>query len=171
MKMGAMIYPATTAGPNCTLGGEIKNSVLFGNSNKGHDGYLGDSVIGEWCNLGAGTSNSNLKNNAGIVNYQISESGENISSGVNKGGLIMGDYSRAAINTSFNTGTTVGVCANIINDVRSKKFIPSFSWGNEIYKLDKVFSDIAAWKKMKNQDISDSEKNILTQLYKQQINK
>ncbi len=113
VKMGSKIYGATTIGPYCTVGGEIKNSVFLGYSNKAHDGYLGDAVIGEWCNLGAGTSNSNLKNNASDVKVWHNPSKDYIRAGI-KCGLLMGDYSRAAINTSFNTGTVTGICANIL---------------------------------------------------------
>ncbi len=113
LKMGTKIYGATTLGPYSVGGGEIKNSVFFGFSNKGHDGYLGDSVIGEWCNLGAGTTNSNLKNNAGEVSVWNQSTGRKLAVG-QKCGLLMGDYSRSSINTSFNTGTVTGVCCNIL---------------------------------------------------------
>ncbi|MCY7290684.1 MAG: glucose-1-phosphate thymidylyltransferase, partial [Ferruginibacter sp.] len=127
-KMGSKIYGATSIGANCVVGGEIKNSVLFGNSNKAHDGYLGDSVLGEWCNLGAGTSNSNVKNTAGNVGYILEKNAEPIYAG-NKAGLLMGDYSRAAINTSFNTGSIVGVCCNIFGEIMPAKFTENFTWG------------------------------------------
>ncbi len=168
VKMGTKIYGATTIGPFCTVGGEIKNSVLFGYSNKAHDGYLGDSVLGEWCNLGAGTTNSNVKNNAGEVKYCVDADKKEISAG-KKGGLLMGDYSKAAINTSFNTGTMVGVCCNIIAPGLTPKFIPNFSWGADgitSYKLDKALVDIDNWKKLKGLTISDREKQILTDIYK-----
>jgi UDP-N-acetylglucosamine diphosphorylase/glucosamine-1-phosphate N-acetyltransferase len=166
VKMGTKIYGGTTIGPYCTVGGEIKNSVLFSYSNKAHDGYLGDSVIGSWCNLGAGTSNSNLKNTAGIVKYyneknQWREVGK-------KAGLIMGDYSRCAINTSFNTGTMVGVCCNIFGSIMPDKFIPDFTWGNERYDIDKALIDVSNWKQMKKQNITETEKSLLIQLYKNQ---
>jgi UDP-N-acetylglucosamine diphosphorylase/glucosamine-1-phosphate N-acetyltransferase len=161
VKMGTKIYGATTIGPCSTAGGEIKNSVLFGYSNKGHDGYLGDSVIGEWCNLGAGTSNSNLKNNAGEV--KVWNAGQFISAGL-KCGLLMGDYSRAAINTSFNTGTVVGVCCNVYGEGLMPKYIPDFSWGvhnkGPKYAFEKALRDIENWKKLKNQSLTDAE--ILT---------
>ena len=110
IKMGTRIYGATTIGPGSVAGGEIKNSIFTGYSNKGHDGYLGDSVLGEYCNLGAGTSNSNLKNNASPITYQVKD--ELYPAG-KKGGLIMGDFSRTAINTSLNTGTVIGVSCNV----------------------------------------------------------
>lgn len=168
VKMGTKIYGATTIGPFCTVGGEIKNSVLFGYSNKAHDGYLGDSVLGEWCNLGAGTSNSNVKNNAGEVKYWIDADQQEAGAG-NKGGLLMGDYSKAAINTSFNTGTVVGVCCNVFSAGLTPKFIGNFSWGADgitKYKLNKALIDIDNWKKLKGLTISDREKQILTDIYK-----
>ena len=164
LKMGSKIYGATTIGPFSVAGGEIKNSVIFGFSNKAHDGYLGDSVIGEWCNLGAGTSNSNVKNTASEVKYINNQHAAGIIAG-NKGGLLMGDYSRAAINTSFNTGTIVGVCCNIFGQNIPEKYVPNFSWGNERYIFEKALSDIINWKKMKGKDISEMEKNLLHQLY------
>jgi UDP-N-acetylglucosamine diphosphorylase / glucose-1-phosphate thymidylyltransferase / UDP-N-acetylgalactosamine diphosphorylase / glucosamine-1-phosphate N-acetyltransferase / galactosamine-1-phosphate N-acetyltransferase len=166
VKMGSKIYGATTVGPNCVVGGEIKNSVLFGNSNKAHDGYLGDSVIGEWCNLGAGTSNSNIKNNGGNVGYTLEKDTQAIFAG-NKAGLLMGDYSRAAINTSFNTGTVVGVCCNIFGEIMSPKFLENFTWGTEKYIFDKAIQDIDNWKKMKGQSISSKEMGMLKKLYLQ----
>jgi UDP-N-acetylglucosamine diphosphorylase/glucosamine-1-phosphate N-acetyltransferase len=166
LKMGTKIYAGSTIGPYCVAGGEIKNSLLMGHSNKAHDGYLGDSVIGEWCNLGAGTSNSNLKNTGGNVRYKLSEKENSIEVGT-KAGLLMGDYSRAAINTSFNTGSVVGVCCNIFSERNPPVFVPDFSWGNEKYILEKAFRDIDNWKKMKGQAITQEEKNILQQLYNQ----
>ncbi len=168
VKMGAKIYGATTIGPYCTAGGEIKNSVLFGFSNKAHDGYLGDSVLGEWCNLGAGTTNSNVKNNAGEVKYWVDADKKEICAGT-KGGMLMGDYSKTAINTSFNTGTVVGVCCNVVTPGLSPKLIPNFSWGADgitRYKLNKALVDIDNWKKLKGSAITEREKQILTDIYK-----
>ncbi|MGB4846071.1 MAG: putative sugar nucleotidyl transferase [Ferruginibacter sp.] len=168
VKMGTKIYGATTIGPFCTVGGEIKNSVLSGYSNKAHDGYLGDSVLGEWCNLGAGTNNSNVKNNAGEVKYWVDADKKEISTG-QKGGLLMGDYSKAAINTSFNTGTVVGVCCNIVSPGLTPKLISNFSWGVDgitKYKLKKALVDIDNWKKLKGSAITAREKQILTDIYK-----
>jgi len=168
VKMGTKIYAATTVGPFCTVGGEIKNSVLFGFSNKAHDGYLGDSVLGEWCNMGAGTTNSNIKNNAGEVKYWVDADKKEMSAG-NKGGLLMGDYSKAAINTSFNTGTVTGVCCNVVSPGLTPKLIPNFSWGVDgiiKYKLKKALVDIDNWKKLKGLTITEREKQILTDIYK-----
>lgn len=170
VKMGTKIYGATTIGPHCVVGGEIKNSVIFGYSNKAHEGYLGDSVIGEWCNLGAGTSNSNMKNNAGDVRMWNNVSKEFVTAGMRKCGLIMGDYSRSAINTSFNTGTMVGICANVFGAALTAKFIPSFSWGNEKmekYEFDKAINDIENWKKLKGRSLSQQEKTQLKLIFDQ----
>lgn len=165
LKMGTKVYDATTLGPSCVAGGEIKNSVLFGYSNKAHDGYLGDSVIGEWCNMGAGTSNSNLKNNARDV--RIWTPGGQVSAGT-KCGVMMGDYSRTAINTAINTGTVIGVCCHVSGTGLTPKYIPSFSWGCEgisRYEYPKAIEDIAAWKKLKEQTLSDNEKSILQYIF------
>lgn len=165
IKMGTKIYSATTIGPNCTAGGEIKNSVLFANSNKAHDGYLGDSVIGEWCNMGAGTSNSNIKNNASSVSIWTRNGSVDVGL---KCGVIMGDYSRTAINTSINTGTVVGVCCNVFGNGLTPKYIPSFCWGSdgvERYQFEKVLSDIQNWKQLKHQSLTESEKIILKHIF------
>lgn len=166
LKMGAKVYGATTIGPYCSAGGEIKNSVLFSYSNKAHDGYLGDSVIGEWCNLGAGATNSNVKNTAGEVKMWNNAAKEFAVVGI-KAGLIMGDYSRAAINTAFNTGTVVGVCCNIFSEGFPPKLLNNFTWGNEKYIFEKAIADIDNWKKLKGKSVTEEEKNILQQLYNQ----
>ena len=163
-KMGTKIYGATSIGANCIVGGEIKNSVLFGNSNKAHDGYLGDSVLGEWCNLGAGTSNSNVKNTAGNVGYILEKNAPPIYAG-NKAGLLMGDYSRAAINTSFNTGSIVGVCCNIFGEIMPAKFTKNFTWGKEKYIFDKALQDINNWMVFKNASLTETAKQKLKELY------
>lgn len=146
LKMGAKIYGGTTIGPYSKVGGEIGNSVIQGYSNKGHDGYLGNSVLGEWCNLGADTNTSNLKNNYGEVKAWDYKEKQSVSTGLQFCGLIMGDHSKSGINTMFNTGTVVGVSANIFGGGFPQKFIPSFSWGGaegfEIYKIEKAF-DVA----------------------------
>jgi UDP-N-acetylglucosamine diphosphorylase / glucose-1-phosphate thymidylyltransferase / UDP-N-acetylgalactosamine diphosphorylase / glucosamine-1-phosphate N-acetyltransferase / galactosamine-1-phosphate N-acetyltransferase len=165
LKSGAKVYGATTLGPRCVAGGEIKNSVLFGYSNKAHDGYLGDSVIGEWCNMGAGTTNSNMKNNAGMIKIWTPR-GE-LNAGM-KCGVLMGDYSRTAINTSINTGTVIGVSCNVMGTGLTPKHIPNFSWGSEgvkRYEFDKALQDIEGWKKLKQQTLSDDEKSILKYIF------
>ena len=165
LKMGAKVYGATTVGPYCTAGGEIKNSVLFGHSNKAHDGYLGDSVIGEWCNLGAGTSNSNLKNNAGKV--KMWTPGGQMEVGM-KCGVMIGDYSRTMINTSLNTGTVIGVSCNVFGAGLTPKYLPSFSWGNDgidRYEFDKAIIAIENWKRLKGKKLSKNEKSILKYIF------
>lgn len=165
VKMGTRLYGATTVGPKCTVGGEIKNSVLFGHSNKAHDGYMGDSVIGEWCNWGAGTSNSNIKNNASGVVVWTSNGVVNVGL---KCGVMMGDYSRTAINTSINTGTVIGVCANVYGAGLTPKYIPSFAWGSDgiqRYELEKAFTDINNWKLLKGGAITSNEKVILKHIF------
>lgn len=143
LKLGAKIYGATTLGPYCKVGGEVHNSVLFGCSSKGHDGYLGNSVIGEWCNLGADTNNSNLKNNYAEVKLWNYSTGRFANTGLQFCGLMMGDHSKCGINTMFNTGTVIGVSANIFGSGFLRNFIPSFSWGGASgfteYKTNKVF--------------------------------
>jgi UDP-N-acetylglucosamine diphosphorylase/glucosamine-1-phosphate N-acetyltransferase len=129
LKMGAKIYGATTIGPECRVGGEVNNSVIMGYSNKAHDGFLGNSVIGEWCNLGADSNNSNLKNNYSIVKVWSYKEENYVNTGLQFCGLIMGDHSKCSINTMFNTGTVVGVSANIFGTGFPPKYIPSFSWG------------------------------------------
>ena len=129
VKMGSKVYGATTVGPHSRIGGEVKNAVLFANSNKGHEGYLGDSVIGEWCNMGADTNNSNLKNNYEEVKLWSYETERFAKTGLQFCGLMMGDHSKCGINTMFNTGTVIGVSANIFGTGFPRNFIPSFSWG------------------------------------------
>lgn len=166
VKMGAKIYGASTIGPTCVVGGEIKNSILFGFSNKAHDGYLGDSVIGEWCNMGAGTSNSNIKNTAGTIRV-FTPSGEK-QIGL-KCGVIMGDYVRTSINSSINTGSVIGICSVIMGTGLTPRYIAPFSWGEEgvnRYKWEKVLSDIEQWKKLKGIKLSPAEVKILKYLYK-----
>lgn len=167
LKMGAKVYGATSIGPYCTAAGEIKNSVMFGYSNKAHDGYLGDSVIGEWCNMGAGTTNSNMKNNAGTVKLWTPKG--QVAAGL-KCGVMMGDYSRTAINTSINTGTVIGVSCNVFGSGLTPKYIPNFSWGSEgvnRYSFEKAITDIESWKKLKGASftVSDNEKSILKYIF------
>ena len=165
LKMNSRIYGATTLGPYCMGGGEIKNSIMMGYSNKAHDGYMGDVVIGEWCNWGAGTSNSNLKNTAGIVQVWSEAEKQYLPAGY-KCGVIMGDYSRTAINSSINTGSVIGVSCNVFGEGLLPNIIPDFSWGCKgvKYKTDKALVDIDNWKKLKNQSLSEIEKQILITL-------
>lgn len=165
VKMGTRIYGATTIGPGCTVGGEIKNAVLFAFSNKAHDGYLGDAVIGEWCNIGGGTSNSNLKNTAGEITVHLQ--GKKFTAG-KKCGVLMGDFSKTAINTSINSGTVIGVSANVFGSGLTPKSIPSFSWGFDStvkYELSKALKDAGEWKKFKKSALTESEIKTLTNIY------
>ena len=169
LKMGAKIYGATTLGPYCKVGGEVNNSVFFGYSSKAHDGFLGNAVIGEWCNLGADTNNSNLKNNYAEVklwNYEIERFKK---TGLQFCGLIMGDHSKCGINTMFNTGTVVGVSANIFGSGFPRNFIPSFSWGGaagfSIYKLPKVFEVADKVFDRRKLKFDKVEQDILTEVY------
>ena len=144
IKMGAKIYGPTVIGPYCKIGGEVSNCIFLGYSNKAHEGFLGHSIIGEWCNIGAGTSNSNLKNDYGTVKRWDYSERQFIDYGEQFLGLYMGDHSKCAINTSFNTGTTVGVNCNIFGSGFPRNFIPSFSWGGaqgfKAYDLEKAIS-------------------------------
>lgn len=165
IKLATKIYGATTVGPHCRVGGEINNSVLLAYSNKGHDGFLGNSVIGEWCNLGADTNNSNLKNNYGDVKIWDYEHGHMKNTGLQFCGLIMGDHSKSGINTMFNTGTTVGVCANIFGGGFPPSYVPSFSWGGsdgfEEYKLDKAFEVATKVMERRQCRLCTEDQNIL----------
>ncbi len=142
IKMGAKIYGPTTLGPNSKVGGEIKNCVFFGNSNKSHDGYIGNSVVGEWCNIGADTNCSNLRNDYGDVTLWNQALQTYESTGLQFCGLIMGDHSKCGINTMFNTGTVVGVSCNLFGSGYLPRMVPSFSWGGkdrlEEYRLAKA---------------------------------
>jgi UDP-N-acetylglucosamine diphosphorylase/glucosamine-1-phosphate N-acetyltransferase len=172
-KMGTKIYGATTLGPHCKVGGELNNVVLFGYSNKGHDGFLGNSVIGEWCNLGADTNNSNLKNNYGEVkvwNY-ASEKLEN--SKLQFCGLFMGDHSKCGINTMFNTGTVVGVAANIFGAGFPPKFIPSFSWGGAegfvTYRPEEAVEAAERMMSRRKIELSHDDEQILRTVFEQSM--
>lgn len=142
LKLSTKIYGATTIGPQCKVGGEVNNSVIFGYTNKAHDGFLGNSVLGEWCNLGADTNNSNLKNNYGNVKLYNYLQSKMIDTGLQFCGLMMGDYSKSGINTMFNTGTVVGVGVNVFGSGFPATYIPNFSWGGadgfEVYDLSKL---------------------------------
>ena len=166
VKMNTVVYGATTIGPKCIIGGEVKNSILLGYSNKAHHGYLGDSVIGEWCNLGAGTSNSNVKNTAGKISVWDESANANRYVG-NKMGVCMGDYVKTAINTSITTGATIGVGANVFCAGLTPNFIPHFCWGidNATYQIDKLIEDTANWKAFKNEAFSDMEKQLIRVIF------
>ena len=173
VKMGAKIYGATTVGPHCTVGGEIKNSVLFGYSNKGHEGYIGDTVIGEWCNLGADTNTSNLKNNYASVRLWDYQEERFATTGLQFCGLMMGDHSKCGINTMFNTGTVVGVNANIFGSGFPRNFIPSYSWGGSkgftTYRTKKAFEVCDVVMKRKNVPFNKEDQEILEHIFQETI--
>lgn len=169
IKMGAKIYGDTTIGPYSRIGGEISNSVILGYSNKGHDGFLGNSVLGEWCNLGADTNNSNLKNNYSSVKAWSYTAGKEVNTGLQFCGLMMGDHSKCGINTMFNTGTVVGVAANIFGGGFPPKFIPSFSWGGAdgfvVYHYEKAIETAERVMQRRGKSLSDAERQILWQVF------
>ncbi len=171
IKMGAKIYGATTFGPHSKMGGEINNSIIFGNSNKGHEGYLGNSIVGEWCNFGADTNISNLKNNYGIVSQWDYTANDFVPTGLQFCGLVMGDYSKCAINTAFNTGTVVGINANIFGAGFPPRFIPSFSWGGaekmETYELDKAFEVAERMMARRNESFQVQDRLIMIKLFEE----
>lgn len=169
LNMGTKIYSGTTIGPNCKVGGEINNSILMGYSNKGHDGFLGNSVLGEWCNLGADTNNSNLKNNYSNVQIWNYNSKTYEDTGLQFCGLIMGDFSKSAINTQFNTGTVVGVSANVFDPGFPPKFIPSFSWGgnknSSKFDLEKSFEAASKMMERRKKILTEEDKKIIKHIY------
>jgi UDP-N-acetylglucosamine diphosphorylase/glucosamine-1-phosphate N-acetyltransferase len=169
LKLGAKIYGPTTIGPHSKVGGEVNNCVIFGYSNKAHDGFIGNSVIGEWCNLGADTNTSNLKNNYASVKLWNYPKKGFVDTGLQFCGLIMGDHSKCGINTMFNTGTVVGVSANIFGDGFPRNFIPSFSWGGaqgfSTYKTEKAFETARIVMGRRGIELSDVETDILTHIF------
>ena len=170
VKMGARIYEDCSFGPFCKVGGEISNSVIQGYSNKGHEGYLGNSVLGEWCNLGADSNTSNLKNNYAEVKLWNYRSGRFEKTGTQFCGLIMGDHSKAGINMMFNTGTVVGVSANVFGSGYPRNFIPSFSWGGahgyKTFQLDKALELADIVMKRRKLELSDSDRLILEHIFR-----
>jgi UDP-N-acetylglucosamine diphosphorylase/glucosamine-1-phosphate N-acetyltransferase len=171
VKMGAKIYGATTIGPQSKVGGEVNNCVIFGYSNKGHDGFLGNSVLGEWCNLGADTNNSNLKNNYAEVRLWDYETEGFAKTGLQFCGLMMGDHSKCGINTMFNTGTVVGVSANIFGSGFPRNFIPSFSWGGSAgmitYKTNKAFEVAEVVMSRRNIAFTEVDVQILEHVFEE----
>lgn len=169
VKMGAKIYGPTAAGPYTTLGGEIKNVLMLEHASKGHEGYIGNSVIGAWCNLGADTNCSNLKNNWTEVKIWNYEKRDFLPSGQLKAGLFLGDYSMTSINSMFNTGTVVGICCNIFGTGFPEKFIPSFTWGgtsqNETYRVDKAIAAIERMKNIHKQTFTVEERIMLLKVF------
>jgi len=168
IKMGAKIYGPSTIGPYCKAGGEINNVVFQAYSNKGHDGFLGNSIIGEWCNLGADTNTSNLKNNYGSVDTFCYEENKMVNTESSFVGLSMGDHSKCGINTMFNTGTVVGVSCNIFGANFPPKHIPSFSWCDSInsvpYKINKAIEYANNMMSRRGKELSTEEINILNHI-------
>lgn len=180
VKMGAKIYGQTTIGPFSRVGGEINNAIIWGYSSKGHEGYLGNSVLGQWCNIGADTNNSNLKNNYAEVKLWDYKTESFRKTGLQFCGLIMADHAKCGINTMFNTGTVAGVSANIFGSGFPRNFIPDFAWGGahgfETYNLDKMFETTEKVFERRKTAFDEVEKNILkevfeqTQIYRQSYN-
>ncbi|MGY6561500.1 MAG: GlmU family protein [Luteibaculaceae bacterium] len=169
LKMGAKIYGASTFGPFCKVGGEVNNSILFGYSNKGHDGFLGNSVLGEWCNLGADTNNSNLKNNYSSIKVWSYETEMYADTGLQFCGLMMGDHSKSSINAMFNTGTVVGVAANVFGSGFPPKLVPSFSWGGsegfETFLLPKAIEMAKKMCERRHIDFTEVDEEIFGHIF------
>jgi len=169
VKMGTKVYGPTTLGPKCKIGGEVNNAILSGYSSKGHDGYLGNAVIGEWCNIGADSNNSNLKNN--YANVKIWEYAQErfIDTGLQFCGLIMADHSKCGINTMFNTGTVIGVSANIYGSNFPRNFIPSYSWGGaaglKTYAKVKAFETMDLVMTRKNEKFTAEDQKIMEHIF------
>lgn len=171
VKMGAKIYGQTTIGPFSRVGGEINNAVIWGCSSKGHDGYLGNSVMGQWCNIGADSNNSNLKNNYSEVKLWDYRMRSFRKTGLQFCGLIMGDHTKCGINTMFNTGTVAGVAANVFGAGLPPNFIPDFSWGGaqgfETYRLEKLFETTEKVFERKGEVFNQTERDILTHIFEE----
>ena len=169
VKMGTKVYGPTTLGPKSKIGGEVNNVILSGYCSKGHEGYLGNAVIGEWCNIGADTNNSNLKNNYAEVKMWEYEEERFVKTGLQFCGLIMGDHSKCAINTMFNTGTVIGVSTNIYGSNFPRNFIPSFSWGGaagfKTYNIDKAKETADLVMTRKNEDFTEQDQKILDHVF------
>jgi UDP-N-acetylglucosamine diphosphorylase/glucosamine-1-phosphate N-acetyltransferase len=171
VKLASKIYGATTIGPHCRVGGEVNNSVMFGYSNKGHDGFLGNAVLGEWCNIGADSNNSNLKNNYEEVRLWSYETESFAKTGLQFCGLMMGDHSKCGINTMFNTGTVIGVSANIFGSGFPRNFVPSFSWGGAsgftTYLTNKAFEVAKVVMSRRHIEFTEQDAQILTHIFEE----
>ena len=169
LKMGTKVYGATTVGPFSKIGGEVNNSVLFGYASKGHEGFLGNSVLGEWCNIGADSNTSNLKNNYAEVKLWNYQEERFTNTGLQFCGLMMGDHSKCGINTMFNTGTVIGVSANIFGSGFPRNFVPSFSWGGAAgfttYQIKKVFEVAKVVMKRRGLELTETDKKILHHVF------
>jgi len=174
LKMGAKIYGATTLGPYCKMGGELNNVVAFGYSSKAHDGFLGNAVLGEWCNMGADSNNSNLKNNYAEVRLWNYPSERFLNTGLTFCGLIMGDHSKCGINTMFNTGTVIGVFANIFGPGFPRNFVPSYAWGGSggysTYKFSKACEVAEKVMARRNKTLDEADKEILQEIFNHTAN-
>ncbi|MEO9953120.1 GlmU family protein [Nonlabens sp.] len=168
-KLGTKVYGPTTVGPHSKIGGEVSNSVIFGYSNKGHEGFLGNSVLGEWCNIGADSNTSNLKNNYAEVKLWNYETSRFAKTGLQFCGLMMGDHSKCGINTMFNTGTVIGVSANIYGAGYPRNFIPSFNWGgpqgNMTYKTNKAYEVADVVMKRRGLSLEQVDIDILDKVF------
>jgi len=170
VKMGAKIYGATTVGPYSRVGGELNNAVIWGYSSKGHEGYLGNAVLGEWCNIGADSNNSNLKNNYAEVKLWDYTTQRFRKTGLQFCGLIMADHAKCAINTMFNTGTVVGVSANVFGAGFPRNFVPDFAWGGaqgfEVYSVKKMFETVEkVFARREHRTFDENEQNILKKVF------
>jgi len=169
IKMGTKVYAGCTIGPHCKVGGELSNAIILGFSNKGHDGYLGNSVVGEWCNLGADTNNSNLKNNYDIVKLWSYKEKRFVKTGLQFCGVIVGDYAKAAINTQFNTGTVVGVCASIFQPGFPPNLIKHYSWGGNsdapVYNLDRACEAAERMMARRKVEFTSADRKILEHIF------
>lgn len=169
VNMGAKVRGDTTVGPFSKIGGEVSNSVIFGYSNKSHDGFLGNSVLGEWCNIGADTNTSNLKNNYENIKLWSYAKGGFKDTGLMFCGLMFGDHSKCGINTMFNSGTVVGVSTSIFGDGYPRNFIPSFAWGGAAgfttYQLNKALDTAAKAMERRNIALSEVDKTILKKVF------
>ena len=175
VKMDAKIYGGTTVGPHCKVGGELNTVVFFSFSNKAHDGFMGHSVVGEWCNIGADTNTSNLKNTYENIKLWSYQEGSFVNTGQQFCGLMLGDHSKCGINTMFNTGTVVGVSSNIYGSGYQRNFIPSFSWGGtkgfQTYKLEKAYKVAEAMMSRRGIKFDQIEKDIMTHIFENTANK
>lgn len=169
LKMGAKIYGGNTFGPYCKVAGEVENTVMIGYSNKAHDGFLGDAVLGEWCNLGAGTNCSNLKNDYSPVRVWDYASERFARTGLQFCGLLMGDHSKSAIGTQFNTGTVVGVGCNVFGAGFPKNFIPSFTWGRETYRVERAIETARVVYSRRKKDFTEADEQVLREVYQQTL--
>ena len=171
VKLASKVYGATTVGPHAVIGGEVSNSVLFGYSNKGHDGFLGNAVLGEWCNIGADSNNSNLKNNYEEVKLWSYETENFAKTGLQFCGLMMGDHSKCGINTMFNTGTVIGVSTNIFGSGFPRNFVPSYSWGGasgfSTYLTKKAFETAKIVMARRQVEFSEQDQKILEHVFEE----